>query len=347
MKPFILFILIALLSLSHLSWNNVEGDDDGKFKRIDKNTFVAEAIERLGEKNPYKPDKSVTGFSIDRGRDLIVKGTSISPRGHRTTRQSKQFTCLSCHNVFREDPNIKDMSNPDVRLEYVRVRGLPFLQGSTFYGIVNRTYFFNGDYELQYSDADAEMHTELRKAMQFCATNFAKGRLLKNWEVESVLAYFWSIQLRMKDLSFDEQDYLDINLAAKNNENQDSMILLIKSRYAASAPATFGKPPLNPKEGFGERGFADSGKAVYDLSCKHCHFNNRYSQLELDDSKASFSFLKRHITGNSRYSIYQSLRKGTNSLLGKPAFMPHYTLQKMSNQQIEDLRAYIVKKSEE
>ena len=41
-------------------------------------------------------------------------------------------------------------------------------------------------------------------------------------------------------------------------------------------------------------------------------------------------------------SIYHVNRYGTKPMGGKKAYMPHYTLEKMSNQQLEDLRAYIL-----
>lgn len=63
--------------------------------------------------------------------------------------------------------------------------------------------------------------------------------------------------------------------------------------------------------------------------------------FELDDAQNTFKFLDRHISRYTRYSIYQVARYGTSPLPGKGAYMPQYTMEKMNNQQLEDLRTYI------
>ena len=88
-------------------------------------------------------------------------------------------------------------------------------------------------------------------------------------------------------------------------------------------------------------GNIDIGKSIYELSCKHCHYKERYSFFSLDDKKDTFKHLKQHISKYTRFSIYQVARWGTTPLNGKRAYMPFYTQEKMSNQQMEDLRAYL------
>jgi len=56
----------------------------------------------------------------------------------------------------------------------------------------------------------------------------------------------------------------------------------------------------------------------------------------------TFRFLEKHLFVYDRYSIYQVVRWGTSPLTGKKAYMPQYTAEKMSVQQLEDLRAYIL-----
>jgi mono/diheme cytochrome c family protein len=41
------------------------------------------------------------------------------------------------------------------------------------------------------------------------------------------------------------------------------------------------------------------------------------------------------------HSMYQVIRYGTPPKSGKRAYMPQYTSEKMSDQQVADLRAYI------
>jgi mono/diheme cytochrome c family protein len=86
-----------------------------------------------------------------------------------------------------------------------------------------------------------------------------------------------------------------------------------------------------------------NGALVYEQSCLHCHGERRYSFFNLDESIYSLSFLAKHFPQYSRYSVYQVSRYGTSPSPGKRAYMPHYTQQRMSNQQVEDLRAYVSK----
>lgn len=49
----------------------------------------------------------------------------------------------------------------------------------------------------------------------------------------------------------------------------------------------------------------------------------------------------KHIPENTDLSIYQIIRKGTYAEYGHKEYMPHYTLEKMSDQQIEHLREFL------
>ena len=63
--------------------------------------------------------------------------------------------------------------------------------------------------------------------------------------------------------------------------------------------------------------------------------------MVLDESKPTLNWLKRNITSDSDLSIYQIIRHGTYAASGHREYMPLYTQEKMSNQQVEDLRAFI------
>ncbi|MFT7029262.1 MAG: penicillin-binding protein-related factor A (putative recombinase) [Marinoscillum sp.] len=49
----------------------------------------------------------------------------------------------------------------------------------------------------------------------------------------------------------------------------------------------------------------------------------------------------KHIPENTDLSIYQIIRKGTYAEYGHKEYMPHYTSEKMSDQQIEHLREFL------
>jgi mono/diheme cytochrome c family protein len=310
---------------------------------IDKMTPVWEVLERLGEPLPnHKIDESVAGASAERGKDLVLKGKTKKPKGGKTKIQSKHFVCTSCHNVQKEDLDLS-VSDPQKRLEYASKNGLPFLQGTTLYGAVNRISFYNDDYEKKYGKLVEPTRNNLREAIQLCAIECSQGRKMKDWEVESVLMYLWTLELKLKDLNLEKDDYELIQSAISEykGEKDQETINFIQSFYQKGAPAHFITPPENRKDGYNLQGNPDNGKLIYDLSCKHCHEGKRYSFFILDDSKSTFKYLKNHFPKYSHSSIYQVARYGTSPLPGKKAYMPQYTAEKMSDQQMEDLRAYI------
>lgn len=318
-----------------------------KKQYIEENTSLAQVLEDLGDEElPHKPDFSIEGVSAEVGRALFQQGIAEKPGGGKTTRQSRHFVCTSCHNIEREDPDLS-VSDPQARLEYVKEKGLPFLQGTALYGAVNRTSFYNGYYEKKYGDLVRPARNNIREAIQLCAIECSQGRLLADWELESILAYLWTIDLKLYDLQLDDQEMAQIREAQARQASGTEAINLIKSKFLSGAPATFVEPPVSRSEGYPAIiGKPDNGKLIYELSCLHCHEGGRFAFFELDDSKASFEYLAKHIDRYTRYSIYQVTRWGTVPLNGKRSYMPNYTAEKMSNQQLEDLRAYIESRAE-
>ncbi|MEM6317584.1 MAG: cytochrome c [Bacteroidota bacterium] len=309
---------------------------------VTKNQPVAELLQKLGDKSiTHLPNTSVKGVSVENGKRLFFEGFSSTPNGKKTKKQSKHFVCTSCHNVVKEDPDLS-VSDPQARLEYADKNDLPFLQGTTMYGAVNRTSFYNGDYYKKYGDLVKNARNDIREAIQLCAVECAQGRRLKHWEIESILAYLWTIELKVGDLKLTEQDLQTIQATLENSANQTTAIDLIKSKYLQASPATFVAPPEDRKAGVVSlKGDPENGRLIYDLSCKHCHEDERYSFFKLDDSQQSFDHLHKHFPKYNRYSTYQVSRWGTSPLPGKKAYMPQYTEERMSVQQLEDLRAYV------
>ena len=311
---------------------------------VDGNTSVWDVLSRLGETPPnHLLDKSIKGVSAERGADIVFKGVTHAASGSKIKKQSKHFVCTSCHNTVQEDPDLSQPT-PQDRLEYAKKKNIPYLQGTTLYGAVNRTSFYNGDYKKKYGDLVEPARKNLREAIQLCAVECSQGRRLKDWELESVLAYLWTIELKLQDLNMANSQYEEIDQTMKANVDgkaKKRIADLIKRRYLAASPAHFVSPPENRKKGVELKGDPENGKWIYDLSCQHCHKNKRYSQFSLDDSKFSFKHLKKHFPRYSRYSVYQVTRYGTQPLNGKRAYMPQYTIEKMNEQQLADLRAYV------
>jgi len=210
------------------------------------------------------------------------------------------------------------------------------------YGAVNRTSFYNGDYYKKYGGLVDKARNDIREAIQLCAVECAQGRSLKHWEIESVLAYLWTLEMKMEDLNLMDSDFQKIMAAVDKDTNKEMAITLLKSNYLQGSPATFIPPPENRKAGAANlTGKPENGKLIYDLSCKHCHEEERYSFFKLDDSQFSLNHLNKHFSKYNRYSTYQVSRWGTSPVAGKKAYMPQYTKERMSVQQLEDLRAYV------
>ena len=335
MKYIITAILAGFLTLA-ATWN------PGSKNYSDKDS-VQSIIEQLGGPElPHQADLSMPGVSVEKGMELLTTGITTNAKDRKTKPQSNHFLCTSCHNMLQEDP---DLANPDPqkRLDYAVEKGLPFLQGTTFYGIINRTSFYNDQYIKKYADLVKDARYDIRNAIRLCATTCAQGRPLEDWEVESILAYFERTGLKMGDLLINSEESNKINLALKENANSKEALEIIQSKYLKASPAKFVAPPEDRKKG--PEGIVSTdiqnGEAIYKFSCLHCHENKRFSLFELGDDPLSKSFLDKHFNKYTRYSTYQVVRWGTSPIPGKKAYMPNYPKDKMSVQQLEDLKAYL------
>ena len=296
---------------------------------IDEEMTVNSLLESKGvDFSDKKPNLSLEGVSAEVGESIFHNGFSGNPKGGKSKKQSKHFVCSSCHNVVKEDPDLS-IVDPQARLEYTSSKGLPFLQGSTMYGAVNRTTYYNGDYEKKYGDLVHAARNDIRNAIQLCATECAQGRALKDWEIESLLAYLWTLEYNLEDIGLDKETAASIGVEG------------IQARFLQGSPATFVPPPSDRKIGTGLIGNPDNGALIYNNGCLHCHYQGKYSFFHLDDSKLSFKHLKRTMPKYGRHSIYQVIRWGVPTKSGKSSYMPQYTQEKMSDQQLADLRAYI------
>jgi mono/diheme cytochrome c family protein len=149
------------------------------------------------------------------------------------------------------------------------------------------------------------------------------------------------LEIKLGNLDFSENEWGLLQEYWQSPEKHSEAIEGLKTFYAQKSPATFVEVPQDKSVGYGIKGDQERGMAIYELSCQHCHHPNGESLFELDDSKATFKKLNRNITNSSRFSIYEIIRHGTYPSPGHKPYMPHYTLERMSHQQVEDLRAYI------
>ncbi len=321
--------MIKLYSISAISLLFVMGVFLSGANTAEDIKSVIEVLESKGvDYSSKKPNFNIAGVSAEAGKQLFHEGFSQKPNGGKTKKQSKHFVCTSCHNVEKEDPDLT-VSDPQARLIYSNEKGLPFLQGTTMYGAVNRDTYYNGDYDKKYGDLVEPARNDIRGAIQLCATECAQGRELKDWELESILAYLWTIELNVEDIGLTEE--------TASNMDADG----IRAKYLQGSPATFLPPPPDRKNGSGLVGNSENGKLIYENSCLHCHYRGEYSFLHLDNSRLSFKHLKKNISKYSRHSLYQVTRWGVPVKSGKRSYMPQYTEERMSKQQLADLRAFI------
>lgn len=338
---FSMLVLIGVSSFQH---------KDNSMKNWDENATVTQVLSDLGEphqKHFIKP----TAEQIKRGEEIVKVGYTTDAKGRKTTKVSKHYVCTSCHNLQREDPILSE-SNPETRLPYVKAHKIPFLQGTTFWGITNRESWYNDDYVRKYGDEKITIaNKDLREAIQLCAIECSQGRHMEAWEIEDVLAYYTSLELKMSDLDLTKADWEKLKKDGADASKKQATIAWLKSKYATKSPAHFYDSPRSKKAGYEgtKAGNPAIGKDIYDLSCQYCHQAKNgdlgVSHLVLDESKLSFQFLKSKMFKTSHMSIYQIIPYGTYAIPGYRPYMPHYPLERMSKQQVEDLRAYIFQKA--
>lgn len=275
------------------------------------------------------------------GKEIIEQGWTIGPDGKRSRKQSRHFRCTSCHNMAQEDPDLSK-SDPEVRLDYILDNGLPLLQGTTMYGTMNKNSWYNGDYYKKYGDLVRPANESIDEAIQLCAQVCSQGRKLEAWEMEAVKMYFWTLELRLGDLNLTEEEW-KILKSQQGKGADKGMADGLQKKYLQASLATFVYEPEDKAKGFSEyQGDAARGKLIYSKACLACHNQQGPSNyLKLDHSNLSLSKFRRNIDKDNRFSIYEIVRHGTTPFAGHKAYMPHYPAERMSNAQVEDLRAYL------
>lgn len=334
-------VLAAVLFLS----SGLEKDDKDNSYQWTPQSKVAEVLFALGAKKPLHAIDSIDPEMAESGKELVQQGSTSWPDGSSSSRISKFFNCTDCHNVKKEDPDLS-ISDPEARLSYAIDQDLPFLQGTTHYGLVNRESWYNGDYVEKYGDLARDARDTLRNAIQLCATKCSQGRLLTDREMEAMLHYFWSIGLTLNDIGIGIKRIEELENAAASDDKKEKLIKDLKSRYLSGSPATFLRPLPKKERLMGKKGDPKRGRHIYEKSCQHCHMPGKgITRFTLDRSVLTFKKLKKHFGDFSEHSIYQVIRYGISPKKGYRPYMPHYTKQRMSDRQIEDLAAYIRKKA--
>jgi mono/diheme cytochrome c family protein len=335
MKKFAVIILVGLgivIVSFAMRWNSNKIE-------ISKSDRVDATLVLLGDTKPLHYIDKLDTSKIRMGRELVLSGRTVGPDGNKTKFQSNYFVCTDCHNVVQEDPNLKK-PNPDDRLAYAIANKIPFLQGTTLHGVVNRQHWYNDDYAKKYGALVAPTRDTLVNAVQLCATTCSQGREFTDWELEAVMHYLTDIGYKMSDLDISDQELKATGEVVGRDDASDGIDML-KTKYAAISHATFLDPMSTEVRKLGSEGKVENGKLIYDNSCLHCHMDGGVTNFILADEKPDYQYLKNSMAGNTHGSIYYIARKGTYALNGYHPYMPNYTLERMSHQQLEDLAAFI------
>ena len=313
--------------------NNVE--------KIQSTTKVIDVINELGGEMPlhFIPSNQLDSSKVKFGYSLVTTGF-MTPDSKR---QSKHFVCTDCHNIGREDPDLTK-SNPDARLKYVAEKKIKFLPGTTLYGTVNKKQWYNEDYFKKYGELVVPARDTLENAIQLCATVCSQGRELDKTEMDAVMHYFNSIGYTLQDLNLTDSEKSFVSKTISSNPtdaDKEDAIRIIKSKYLDYSPATFMDPQSIEVRKLGVNGNVNRGKKIYDLSCMTCHKEGGVTNYKLSNEQLTHKHLKFWSNTNKVFSIYNITRKGTYSKNGYKPYMPNFTKERMSDQQLEDLMAYI------
>ena len=91
-------------------------------------TKVADLLFKWGEPYPEHRPAKMTPEMVKMGEELVHAGVTTGPDGKKTRLQSRYFVCTNCHNMEKEDPDLR-VSDPEIRLNYVNEQGLAFFAG--------------------------------------------------------------------------------------------------------------------------------------------------------------------------------------------------------------------------
>lgn len=336
------FALFLLVVTSLLSWSFKDKVISTQIKdEVDVNDLPVELVlSNLGAEKYKHAISKLDPEKAEIGKQLILNGKSKFNK-KKGKQISIYFKCTDCHNLVKEAENPADLS-ADSRLLYAQKNNLAFLPASTLWGVYNRTSFYNGDYVKKYGKKIKTAKDSLQNAVQVCAKYNSSGRFLETWELEGIMHYFKQNELKIKDLN--------LSVSAKKNIlywqklDQDEKIELrktIESSFPTAYSATFSPTKSVDERKFGEGGNVANGEFIFKQSCLYCHAGKRVSNFNLEANSLTARLFWKNIETYKDFSLYQIVRWGTYTKTRRRQFMPLYTKEKMSDEQLEDLVAYI------
>ncbi len=330
-------VLIFLGAFILLSWKDKKDSNP-----LNDNTPLWDIFLALGEAKPSHYIENPDPEKIRLGKELVYHGRASLPEGGKSKYISKFYVCTDCHNQVQEDPFLPE-SNPDTRLDYAIKNDLRFLQASTFWGMANRESWYNEDYVKKYGALVEPAHKSLAESTQLCARECSSGRYLEQWELEAIMQYYWTIQVKLGDLPLSNQEKADLEKAWNKGTANKELVNLLRSKIMTYSPSTFVE--THEKQAAQSlKGNPARGEELWQRSCLNCHREYGPSQLILDDSKQTMAKFKKRLGDGTDFDLYQILRHGTHAEPGHRQYMPLYPLERMSIQQIVDIQSFVESK---
>jgi mono/diheme cytochrome c family protein len=302
------------------------------------------------------------------GKEIFLNGSVENPpTGPSPSKPvSEFFTCMTCHNYEREDPDLT-VQDPDARFEWVEKTGkeIFFLQGATMAGAVNRDTFYADYYAIYHHlcvpkgnelpsspcgpffkicgpDCRTMDPDSLDDAIQVCSAYCSAGRYLEAWELYALLTFFWDQEIALDDidLSIEQAARIKAVLTSPSPDTQEAKTLraLLAGKYAKKAGNTFRGIPKASKDASGGAlvveyadgrtfvGDSDRGERLWQLSCGRCH------GMENTPQKAKYFT-------EDLDKFHKMIARGTRRR-NKP-YMPNFTLERLSRQQSADILVYL------
>lgn len=335
-KTILQFTFIFLIVSIVVAFNNSDSRIS-KYTESKSNSFpktVSEALIQFGEEKPIHHIEKLDADSARMGEEIVKFGNLLDGSNKRV---SKYFVCTDCHNVQIETADPSNDS-PEAMLEYGMKNDVPFLPASTFYGMYNKEHWYNDDYFKKYGDLVKPTRDSLYNAIQLCATQCSQGRLMDHWEVRAILHYYKSIELKVSDLNFNKED-LELFTQALSQDKKKAT-KMIKGKYTQLNHAHFGGSSIPVVEGYEPN--VDNGKYIFNSGCLHCHDKETgITNFAMSDDRLSLNFLHRKKNKYNHFAVPHITRYGTYAISGRKQYMPMYSFEKMSNEQMLDLLHYI------
>jgi mono/diheme cytochrome c family protein len=295
-----------------------------------ENISLADEMISLGLPIPEWSQKSYNNEEIELGRKLIEEGAI--PGGKRV---SAFFVCTDCHLNEKEKPTFGSHS-ADNNIAFAKKKNLDYLPATSFYGMINQTEYYSGDYIKKYGDLVLAARNSLEGAIQLCAQECSQGRKLTENEVTYAIAYLKDKELKLTDI-FSKRTELEEYKRLKPDEKR----LQIKNRFNSKRQNHFGSTDLSVVSKLS--GNKETGKYIFEKSCMSCHANERVSYYNIENNRLSKNDLLKRLN-NKENELLSIIRYGTQPLPGSKAYMPLFTNEKLSDQHIADLIAYLNEK---